>query len=306
MSRVALQTLLDRSIKNMGSGMNSVVYQTALEVIRRAYAEGINVQLSAGMRTYAQQNALYAQGRTTPGSIVTNARGGYSNHNFGLAVDYFLTNNSGSTALWTVNNDWRRVAAIAKSLGFAWGGDWTSFRDYPHLEMVGGLSTAQLRAGRRPSLSLKFTPGTNSPAPSNPSTGNGGSAHVRAAQSFMNSRDYPKRHKGNFTPLVVDGLAGRLTKTAGIRIGQYYAAVAVDGIFGPVSRRSFRTLSQANHTKWWTHLLQSMLNCFGGAAIAVDGIFGTGTRNAVIAFQRSKGLSADGIAGPNTWAALCA
>lgn len=166
---VSLQTLLDRSTKNIGSGMDPVVKESALEVIKRAYKEGIYVQLSSGFRSFADQNALYAQGRTKPGNIVTNAKGGYSNHNFGLAVDYFLVSDDGNTALWTVNDKWRRVAAIGKKLGFAWGGDWSSFRDYPHLEMTGGLSTAQLRAGSRPRLVSKVSqivsPGVSKPAP---------------------------------------------------------------------------------------------------------------------------------------------
>lgn len=165
---VELQTLLERSEKNMGSGMNSVVKESALELIKRAYKEGIYVQISSGFRSFADQNALYAQGRTKSGNVVTNARGGYSNHNFGLAIDYFLVSDDGNTALWTVNDKWRRVAAMGKELGFAWGGDWSSFRDYPHLEMTGGLSTAQLRAGSRPRLMSKVSNtvsgGTSKPA----------------------------------------------------------------------------------------------------------------------------------------------
>lgn len=177
MTVVELQTLLDRSTKNMGSGMNSVVKESALEVIRRAYEKGIYVQLSAGFRSYAEQNGLYAKGRTKPGSVVTNARGGYSNHNFGLAVDYFLTDKEGKIAHWDIRKDmnanqvadWVEVANIAKSLGFSWGGDWKSFPDYPHLEMTGGLSTAQLRAGSRPRLVSKVSntvaAGTSKPVP---------------------------------------------------------------------------------------------------------------------------------------------
>lgn len=164
---VELQTLLDRSTKNMGSDMNPVVKESALELIKRAYKEGIYVQISSGFRSFADQNALYAQGRTKSGNIVTNARGGYSNHNFGLAVDYFLVSDDGNTALWTVNDKWKRVAAFGKELGFAWGGDWKSFPDYPHLEMTGGLSTAQLRAGRRPRLVSKITK-TTTPGVSKP------------------------------------------------------------------------------------------------------------------------------------------
>lgn len=151
---VSLQTLLDRSIKNIGDS-HTVVKAAALELIKFAYKEGIYVQISEGYRSNARQTALYNQGRTTEGSIVTNAKAGHSYHNFGLAVDYFIVSDDGSKALWDVNAKWKRAAAIAKSLGFAWGGDWTSFKDYPHLEMTGGLSLAQLRAGKKPNLKAK-------------------------------------------------------------------------------------------------------------------------------------------------------
>jgi peptidoglycan L-alanyl-D-glutamate endopeptidase CwlK len=151
---VSLQTLLDRSIKNIGNS-HAVVTAAALELIKRTYKEGIYVQISEGYRSNARQTALYNQGRTTSGNIVTNAKAGQSMHNFGLAVDSFIVSNDGNTAIWDVNSKWKRVAVIAKSLGFAWGGDWTSFRDYPHLEMTGGLSLSQLRVGKRPNLSSK-------------------------------------------------------------------------------------------------------------------------------------------------------
>ncbi|GAA5416682.1 hypothetical protein Pryu01_01720 [Paraliobacillus ryukyuensis] len=75
--------------------------------------------------------------------------------NFGLSVDYFLVSNDGKKAIWDVNKDWRRVAAVGKSLGFEWGGDWSSFKDYPHLQMPGGLSLSQLRSGKKPNLGGK-------------------------------------------------------------------------------------------------------------------------------------------------------
>lgn len=152
MARVNVFTLMSQSVNNMGTGMNPKVLALAIEVLKRAYHEGINIKYTAGYRSYATQNAIYAQGRTKPGNIVTNARGGYSVHNFGLAADFVLVNESNTKAIWTVNKDWRRVAAIAKSLGFEWGGDWRGFPDAPHIQITGGLSTAQLRAGRRPSI----------------------------------------------------------------------------------------------------------------------------------------------------------
>lgn len=44
------------------------------------------------------------------------------------------------------------MASIAKSMGFEWGGDWTSFKDYPHLQFNKGLTISQLRAGKRPTF----------------------------------------------------------------------------------------------------------------------------------------------------------
>ncbi|MGN7309927.1 peptidoglycan-binding protein [Alkalicoccobacillus gibsonii] len=312
MSRVSLQTLLDRSIRNMGSGINNVVKESALEMIKRAYEEGINVQISSGFRSFEEQTKLFNQGRSTPGNIVTNARAGYSNHNFGLAVDYFLTDHEGKKAIWTVNAQWRRVATIGKSLGFKWGGDWTGFKDYPHLEMMGGLTMAQLRSGRRPSLKLNFTPtkvedvkteteGTQvtSPEPSIPTPT--GSPAIRAAQEFANSRNYPT--KANFKPLVVDGVSGPLTINALTRIYQYFASVGIDGKFGPQSKKAANTLHRGSTHQWWVRLLQSALNA-NGYSLAVDGVFGNGTENAVRQFQRSRKIAQDGIAGPDTWERL--
>lgn len=163
---VLLQTLLDKSVKNMGSGIHPVVKESALEMIKRAYEEGIYVQISAGYRSMEEQAKLYGQGRlgysyngknysNMSKPKVTNAKPGQSYHNFGLAIDYFISSDDGRRALWTVDDQWRRVAEIGKELGFAWGGDWKNFKDYPHLEMVGGLSYSQLQSGKLPSLTSK-------------------------------------------------------------------------------------------------------------------------------------------------------
>ncbi|EUJ51783.1 M15 family metallopeptidase [Paenilisteria rocourtiae] len=106
-------------------------------VIQKAHAEGIYIcVVNPCFRSKAEQDALYAQGRTKPGQIVTNAKGGQSNHNFGVAVDLCLYTNDGKNVVWETNTKrWLRVVAIAKSVGFKWGGDWTSFKDYPHFEL---------------------------------------------------------------------------------------------------------------------------------------------------------------------------
>ncbi|WP_234537567.1 M15 family metallopeptidase [Paenibacillus pseudetheri] len=143
------------------TGLHPVLIAAATALIERCYARGVNILITQGLRTIAEQDALYAQGRTKPGAIVTNARGGYSYHNFGLAVDFALLLPNGSSVSWDMrrddnNNqiaDWQEVVKEAKALGFEWGGDWTSFKDYPHFQMVFGLTLTQLRAGAKPSTS---------------------------------------------------------------------------------------------------------------------------------------------------------
>ncbi len=83
-------------------------------------------------RTVAEQNALYAKGRTKPGRIVTKVRGSSysSQHQWGVAVDFFY-NKKGQA--YSNMKFFREVGAYAKKLGLGWGGDWRSFKDYPHL-----------------------------------------------------------------------------------------------------------------------------------------------------------------------------
>lgn len=116
--------------------------------IRRAAstlsAQGITIEVVQGLRTYAEQNALYAQGRTKPGKKVTNAKGGASNHNFGLAVDVcpFV---SGKPNWDASQGTWDKIGDAGKAEGLEWGGDWSSLIDLPHLQ-IPGLSIAQCRA----------------------------------------------------------------------------------------------------------------------------------------------------------------
>lgn len=90
-----------------------------------------------GYRSYDEQNKLYAQGRTIPGKIITNAKGGQSYHNFGLAIDYVFIDKRG----WTWTGDYNKVGQIAKDCGLEWGGSWTAFPDVPHIQKSYGEGT---------------------------------------------------------------------------------------------------------------------------------------------------------------------
>lgn len=108
------------------------------------------------LRTIAEQNALYAQGRTKPGKIVTNAQGGLSMHNYGLAIDIVLLqdkdlNGTFETPIWDVKidldgdkkADWMECVTIFKQYGWEWGGDW-KFNDPPHFQKTFGKSVREL------------------------------------------------------------------------------------------------------------------------------------------------------------------
>ena len=160
---VSLEELIKRSINRMGAVHPSLKEYT-IELIKRCYSEGIYIQISSGFRSKEDQAYIYGQGRPnfiwngkkygSKGSIISNAAPGTSIHNYGLAIDYFLVTDDGNKSIWTVNEKWKRVAEIAKSMGFEWGGDWTSFKDYSHLQYNKGLSIAQLKAGQRPIFPL--------------------------------------------------------------------------------------------------------------------------------------------------------
>ncbi len=114
------------------------------------------VAVTFTLRTIAQQNILYAQGRTNPGPIVTNAKGGQSYHNYGLALDFALLIN-GKTFSWDTGKDWNgdheadwmEVVDCFKAEGWEWGGDWVKLKmsklnDYPHFEKKFGYTWEEL------------------------------------------------------------------------------------------------------------------------------------------------------------------
>jgi peptidoglycan LD-endopeptidase CwlK len=103
--------------------------------------EGIEIRVVQGLRTVAEQDALYAQGRTTPGKIVTNCKGGFSYHNYGLAVDVVPSQFAPDQPYnpdWNSSHPaWKRMEAVGQSLGLDSGATWRTFVDAPHLQITG-------------------------------------------------------------------------------------------------------------------------------------------------------------------------
>ena len=112
---------------------------------------GCDYVLISGNRTFAEQDAIYAEGRTRPGEIRTRARGGYSNHNFGIACDagvfqgkLYLDGGS-ATQQQLASRVHKAVSLHAAACGLEWGGNWKSIVDQPHFQVATGKTTAQLR-----------------------------------------------------------------------------------------------------------------------------------------------------------------
>ncbi len=99
------------------------------------------VRITQGLRSFEEQEKLYAIGRITSAKKVTNAKAGQSIHNYGLAVDICMMID-GKTASWdTVKDwdndkvaDWYECVKIFAKYGWDWGGSWKTFKDLPHFE----------------------------------------------------------------------------------------------------------------------------------------------------------------------------
>jgi peptidoglycan LD-endopeptidase CwlK len=133
------------------------VYPPLAEKVRRMAemlaAEGIVIRVVQAFRTWAEQQALYEQGRSRAGNKVTNCPGGHSYHNFGLAVDccpsQFAPDQPYSPDWHAEHPAWKRMEAVGQSLGLDSGATWRSFPDAPHFQLTGrfpeGSPTEEVR-----------------------------------------------------------------------------------------------------------------------------------------------------------------
>ena len=114
--------------------------------IEAAHAHGIDLLVTSTYRDNESQNALYAQGRTAPGKIVTNAKAGQSFHNYRCAVDVVPLING--KPRWDVKDEvWQTIGKLGKEAGLEWAGDWVKFKETAHFQYTGGLNLAQLERG---------------------------------------------------------------------------------------------------------------------------------------------------------------
>ena len=96
---------------------------------------GIDIIITSTYRDYMSQRALFFQGRTTPGKIVTNAKPGESFHNFRVAFDFCPIVNG--KAQFNDLATFKRCGAIAEGIGLEWAGRWKTFKEYGHCQLPG-------------------------------------------------------------------------------------------------------------------------------------------------------------------------
>jgi peptidoglycan L-alanyl-D-glutamate endopeptidase CwlK len=133
------------TIKNIHGGFdprsesNIITLAPKVQVLSRKFltimvGQGLDVRIISGTRTYAEQDTLFRKGRFgNPAPKVTNARGGQSNHNFGLAWDIGLFENG---KYITTAGKYRDLANLVIGVlpNLEWGGHWQSFPDVPHYQ----------------------------------------------------------------------------------------------------------------------------------------------------------------------------
>ncbi len=138
-----LTTAIDKpsldKIKKLHPSVRNEVMSIVQEINTKVLTGRSKVRISQGLRTFAEQDKLFAQRPK-----VTNARGGQSVHNYGFAVDIVLIID-GKTASWDTKkdwdndkvNDWDECVKVFAKYGWNWGGNWHSFKDMPHFDKIG-------------------------------------------------------------------------------------------------------------------------------------------------------------------------
>jgi peptidoglycan L-alanyl-D-glutamate endopeptidase CwlK len=130
--------------------LHPTVQKKCLDHIHACKQAGIDLLVTSTYRDGESQNELYAQGRTKPGRIVTNAKAGQSFHNWKVAYDV-VPLRFGKPVWGTSGKDlelWQKVGELGKAQGLEWAGDWKRFKEFPHFQFTGGLTLADFQAGK--------------------------------------------------------------------------------------------------------------------------------------------------------------
>ncbi|MGL4911408.1 MAG: M15 family metallopeptidase [Romboutsia sp.] len=242
--------------------LNPYVKHLANKFLDECNKQNLPVKIYFTFRTIAEQDELYAQGRTKSGKVVTNAKGGQSYHNYGLAFDAAPLVNGDID--WNNETLFNKMGQIGQSVGLEWGGSWKSFKDTPHFQWSRGISIIDLQRGRRPTYPTGFD---------------------------NNQSDSSKPQ--DIKQLLSIGIKD-------VKVFQEIVSITPDGILGPktdsaISIISKKTLCKKGSTGINVRYIQYKV---GGK---LTGIFDDATLNLVKAWQSNKKLTSDGIVGDLTW-----
>lgn len=267
--------------------LHPILRQKVNELLKLCEKNGISIKVGECVRTVAEQDALYAQGRTKPGNRVTNAKGSsYSSmHQWGIAFDFFLNmdiDGDGSKSDDAFNNRtkmFNKVGALGKSIGLEWGGDWKSIVDLPHFQLPNWGSTA---------TKLKRTYGT----PEKFRASWGGSSTTSKPTNSSNNSSSTGYSLKDFVKDVQEATGSK-----------------VDGIAGPKTLAKTITVSaKVNKKHAVVVALQKRLNALGYDCGKVDGVAGAKFTNAVNSYQKNvlkyKTLDGEITKGGKVWKSL--
>jgi len=127
--------------------LHPVVKKMVEKFIEECDRAGVDVLIYSTYRDAASQDALFAQGRTNPGKIVTNARAGQSFHNWRVAFDFVPI--VAGKARWDDKEAYAKCGNIAESIGLQWAGRWTGkLRETAHCQFTNGLTLADFQKGK--------------------------------------------------------------------------------------------------------------------------------------------------------------
>ena len=142
---------LSQNDKDKINTLHPEIRDNVTNMLQNLRKDEVTVEITLAYRSYEEQDALYAKGRDEKGEVidaskvVTNAKGGQSYHNFGLAFDLTVYDKNGKKD-WNKDSDaWKKVIAEGKRQGFDAGAEWIDFPDLPHFEKTFGLTPKQLR-----------------------------------------------------------------------------------------------------------------------------------------------------------------
>lgn len=262
--------------------------------LTNCYKNGYKVKITECFRTVAEQDALYAKGRTTSGSIVTNAKGSSysSQHQWGVAFD--ICRNDGTGAYNDTDKWFSKVATIGKACGLGWGGDWKSPVDKPHFYLKDwGSTTSKLK-----STYTSFDKFKNTWAKC--SLPNYGNLTVKETEELLKESSSSTEKKTTTTTTKKTSATTsskpsfkHLIKSLQTAINkEYKAKLDVDGVPGPKTLAKTPTLSIATRDKKpkTVEALQDLLIYYGYSCgdAGSDGDFYKKTEAAVKKFQEEK------------------